>query len=562
MDYVILDLEWNGSYSRKKKGYVNEIIEFGAVKCNENMQELDHFKCYVKPQITKKISSVITDLTRITDEKLVNGVPFMRAVSLFRKWCGDAVVVTWGMSDILALIENCAYYSHSAKVPFLHRHCDMQQYVQAELGLAGADQLGLLHAAELLQLEIDESKLHRALDDSRISLAIFQKLYSAERIIPFIMECDDEFYNRVTFKTEYIIDLEDPLVQKTHLRFSCPKCAGKCKRLTQWKLKNKSFRAEFRCNECGYAFTGRLTIKQKYKELSVNKKTFPTPHIESPRTIEPGMQNEMRLEKTENGVGLLRFPVLCEAPVRHAFSTRIGGISENEFAAMNLGFGRGDTDANVEENYRIFAEAIGVDPQSFVAGAQDHHTNIRKVDIADCGIGIWKPKDMDSIDGLCTNSAGVTLVIYCADCVPLYYYDRVKHVIGLAHAGWKGTAAGMAAEMVKKLRAEYGCAPQDLTVCIGPSISREGFEVDAPVAEIFSALPEHETFVEDTGNNKFHIDLWECNRRFLLQTGVPSEQIHIGGVCTMQNSDLIFSHRKTQGKRGSNCAVLALQPIK
>ena len=156
---------------------------------------------------------------------------------------------------------------------------------------------------------------------------------------------------------------------------------------------------------------------------------------------------------------------------------------------MNLGFARGDSDENVAQNYRLFCAAAGFDPESLVCGAQDHHINIRRVGAAQRGVGIWREKDMDSIDGLCTNDPGVTLVIYCADCVPLYFVDREHRAIGLAHAGWRGTAAGMAQAMVERMAQEFGSRPEELLVAIGPSIGKGCFEVDEPVAAEFQRLP-------------------------------------------------------------------------
>ena len=559
MDFVILDLEWNGSYSRKKKRYINEIIEFGAVKCDENLNITDSFKCLVKPQIAHRISSVITGLTHITNEKLDNGLPFSKALSLFNKWCSGSVVLTWGTSDILVLIENCKYFIRSDTVPFLKQYCDLQKYTSDELKIDGNDQLGLARAAELLDIKADETKLHRALGDSRLSLKVFEKVYDPEKFKSCIQLCDDEFYKRTTFKTAYIVDLQSPLLEKRDLKFACTKCGGPCKRNTSWKVKNKSLFANFTCLSCDYKFTGRLTIKQKYEELTVAKKTFPTPIIESPRSAESGKVGNMNLEICSNGAGLLKFPMFeSQTRIKHAFSTRIGGVSKDEFAAMNLGFERGDPKENVYENFSIFAEAVGVDPDGMVAGAQDHHINIRRVDETNKGTGIWKEKDMQSIDGLCTSTAGISLIIYCSDCVPLYFYDPKNNAIGLAHAGWKGTAAGMAKAMTEKMQKEFGTDPSDLLTGIGPSISKESFEVDKPVADVFMQLDGYENFVEPRDSGKYHIDLWECNRQFMLSAGVSPDNISIGNVCTMQNSDLLFSHRKTCGKRGSNCAVLSL----
>lgn len=261
------------------------------------------------------------------------------------------------------------------------------------------------------------------------------------------------------------------------------------------------------------------------------------------------------------GVGVLRFSAWKGLDVvNHAFTTRVGGVSQNEFAAMNLGFARGDSDENVAQNYRLFCAAAGFDPESLVCGAQDHHINIRRVGAAQRGVGIWREKDMDSIDGLCTNDPGVTLVIYCADCVPLYFVDREHRAIGLAHAGWRGTAAGMAQAMVERMAQEFSSRPEELLVAIGPSIGKGCFEVDEPVAAEFQRLPQWELFVEGPQREKYHVDLWECNRQFLLAAGVRAEHITVGQVCTMCESDLVFSHRKTRGQRGSNCAMLALRP--
>lgn len=561
MDIVILDLEWNAAYSRRIQGYINEIIEFGAVKCGEDLRRKSSFSCFVKPQVGKHISSTISSLTSITDENLEEGLPFMQAAARFKRWAGECVVMTWGTSDILTLIENCRYFSGQEKVPFLSRYVDLQRYSQSHMGWGTGNQVGLSTAAELLELDISGMDHHRAGDDSLMTLEILRRVYDKAAIAPFMDVCDDEFYRRMTFKTSYICDLSSPLVEAAHLRFACPRCGGESKRTTRWSLKNKSFRAEFACKDCGCPFAGRLIIKQKYEGLAVNKKTFPLPEIQEPRKAQPGYVGGMRLEMPQ-GVGVLRFPAFDGLSwINHAFTTRVGGVSEGEFASMNLGFGRGDKDGNVAENFRLFCEAAGFEAQSLVTGAQDHHVNIRRVGALERGIGIWREKDMESIDGLCTDEPGVTLVIYTADCVPLYFLDPEHRAIGLAHAGWRGTAAGMAQVMVERMGEEFGTDPQKLLAAIGPSICKTCFEVDEPVAAEFLALPGTEKFVDlpTETDKKYHVDLWECNRQFLLLAGVPEGNITLGGVCTMCESDLVFSHRRTRGHRGSNCAMLALQ---
>lgn len=558
MNIIVLDLEWNGAYSRRKKGYLNEIIEIGAVKCDENLNILDTFSCFIKPQLTKKLSSIISDLTNITDDKLDDGIAFMRAVSLFRKWSKNSVILAWGPSDVQALIENCRYFGGVQDVPFLSFYADLQLFTEKRLGLDTSRQIGLEKAAEILNIPTDSLNLHRALDDSLLAVKVLKEIYDPAALAEVTTECNDDFYNKMTFKTSYICDLHNPALDPKSLKFICPKCSANCRRVSNWDLKNKSFRAEFICKECGYNFGGRLILKQKYEGISVNKKTFPIPIIEKPREAIPQKLNNMQLGIAENGVGLLKFTDFEYENLAHCFSTRIGGVSKNEFASINLGFGRGDSNDNVRQNYKLVADALSISQESFTAGNQDHNVNIRRVGTENIGTGIWKPKDMDSIDGLCTNDAGVSLVIYCADCVPLYFYDEKNYAIGLAHAGWKGTAAGMASAMIKKMTEEFGSSPENIKAAIGPSIGPESFEVDEPVAKIFSDLSHSDKFVKDIGEGKFLVDLWECNRTVLVDAGVPLKNIIIGGVCTFKESDLLFSHRKTLGERGSNAAILTL----
>ena len=191
--------------------------------------------------------------------------------------------MTWGTSDILTLIENCRYFSGDEHAPFLSRYCDLQVFAQDRMGLGRREQVGLSKAAELLGLDVSGMEHHRALDDSRMTLEILRKIYDPGAIAPYIDLCDREFYRRITFKTTYICDLRSPLVEKSHLRFPCPRCGRESRRLTRWNVKNKSFQADFRCTCCGHLFAGRLTIKQKYEGLTVNKKTFPLPDIQAPR---------------------------------------------------------------------------------------------------------------------------------------------------------------------------------------------------------------------------------------------------------------------------------------
>ena len=562
MDIIILDLEWNAAYSKKAGGFINEIIEFGAVKCGPDLRELGEFSSLVKPRVGKRMNRYTADLTHLSLSQLQESPSFSAVLRKFTAWAGNSLVMTWGPSDVPTLIENCRVLQDRETVPFLHRYRDLQRYAQQRMGASLKDQMGLARAAEELGLDVSGMAHHRALDDSRMALEILRRVGAGPDLFSGADVCDDEFYRRVTFKTTPVTDPEDPALDGVELTLACPKCGGMAKRTSRWGLRNKSLRAEFKCLQCGHPFGGRFTVKKKYEGLAVSAKSYAVPIIERPRPLAPGPVGALTLEGV-NGVGVLRLPALEDLGVNAAFTTRIGGVSRREFASLNLGFNRGDAHRNVGENYRRFCAAAGFDPESLVTGAQDHHTEILRVDSRHRGMGVWRQKDWEGIDGLVTDDPAVTLVIYCADCVPLYFIDPVRRVIGLAHAGWRGTVAGMAAVMVRRLAEEFGSDPADLRVAIGPSISAASFEVDAPVAEEFLALPGAEGFVTGPtpnleGDEKYHVDLWECNRQFLLSAGVLPEHVTVSGVDTVEHSDLLFSHRKTQGRRGSNCALLSL----
>ncbi len=246
--------------------------------------------------------------------------------------------------------------------------------------------------------------------------------------------------------------------------------------------------------------------------------------------------------------------------VKHAFSTRISGVSQNEFASMNLSFNRGDPKENVIENYHRFCKAVELDFSSLVASSQDHGTYIREVNEKDKGIGIWREKDIKSVDGLVTDVKNVTLVTYYADCVPLFFIDPVNRVVGLAHSGWRGTLSMIGGKMIEKMNTSYNCDVSNIVVGIGPSIGPCCYEVDFNVASEFYQIKEFgvSECIKKMNNNKYMLNLWEINRKILLNSGVLEKNIIVTDLCTSCNSDLLFSHRKTGGKRGGMAAMICI----
>lgn len=303
--------------------------------------------------------------------------------------------------------------------------------------------------------------------------------------------------------------------------------------------------------------------------------------MECPSSMEEGPSNEgrhrnnglynenVRERMKQNCVALpgggdleyLTFPLLdATGLVRHLFTTRLGGVSEGEFASMNFSVDRGDSERNVAANYERIAGVLGCGVDDMVTSHQTHTVNIRKVTSADRGKGIVRPRDYENVDGLMTNERGIVLVTFYADCVPLFFVDVKNRAVGLAHSGWRGTAAGMGRHMVDAMRESYGTAPKDLRVCIGPSICRDCYEVGEDVAVHFmeTGRPGQNVIVKGDKSGKYYLDLWLANRLILENAGVCRENIAVTDICTCHNSVYLFSHRASGGKRGNMGAFLGL----
>ena len=267
------------------------------------------------------------------------------------------------------------------------------------------------------------------------------------------------------------------------------------------------------------------------------------------------------LEKGE--LPVLHYPLLDACGmVKHCFTTRGGGASKGMFESLNLSFTRGDDEADVQENYARVASFFGTDKTQFVCSDQTHTTNVRRVGKEDAGYGVTRPRPYKDVDGLVTDEPGIILSTFYADCVPLYFVDPVKRVIGLSHSGWRGTVHKMAIATVRKMQETFGCDPVDIRSVVGPSICQECYEVSEDVIDEFRANykeTDWDSLFYRKENGKYQLDLWRANEINLLDAGVKAEHMAVTNVCTCCNHELLFSHRYTKGKRGNLSAFLALK---
>ena len=245
---------------------------------------------------------------------------------------------------------------------------------------------------------------------------------------------------------------------------------------------------------------------------------------------------------------------MIKAP--HAFTTRLGGVSEGVFASLNIALHRGDCEENVKRNYEILADALDFDLKSLVLTRQIHSDIVRAVTKNDAhGLDHHSYPECDA---LITNDAGCALIVFTADCTPILLWDSVNGAVGAVHAGWRGTAADIAGKTVRKMLSEFSCRPENIRAAIGPNIGACCFETDSDVPDLIRAQfgEKTEKFIIPSAEKigKFHVDLKAVNAHALRRAGV--ENIEISDACTMCAPDRFWSHRITGAARGSQGAVI------
>lgn len=277
MNFVVIDLEWNGAFSKKAHGYFNEIIEIGAVKLNSRLEEVDTFHAVIHPVVSKKLTELVTNLTNITDDELVDGGTFAGVMSAFRRWIGkgETVVLTWSTTDLLVLLENYRYFCKMNTIPFMAAYVDLQAYYQARQNLPAGQQVGLSKACEALQIDEQDIAHHRALDDSILTGRILKKVYEKDSFSATLSPANDEFYRRVTFKNTYITDIKNPLCKPSYLQFYCKKCNLPLAKEGKWRAHNRTICATLCCKTCAQKYNARIQIKQKFDSVDVKRKLLP-----------------------------------------------------------------------------------------------------------------------------------------------------------------------------------------------------------------------------------------------------------------------------------------------
>lgn len=238
----------------------------------------------------------------------------------------------------------------------------------------------------------------------------------------------------------------------------------------------------------------------------------------------------------------------------HCFTTRLGGVSTGHLYSLNLGTSRGDDPENVLENFRRLGSVLGFSPEDTVLSRQTHSDIVYRAGEKDRGAGLLT-SHLEPCDALITDTPGLALTVFTADCTPILLWDSVTGAVGAVHAGWRGTASAIAAKTVAAMGREFGSDPGNLRAAIGPNIGFCHFETDGDVPQAMTDAfgTEIQEYIRREGA-KYYLDLKAINGWILRQAGVS--QIDISDECTVCQSQRFWSHRVTQGLRGSQAAVI------
>lgn len=262
---------------------------------------------------------------------------------------------------------------------------------------------------------------------------------------------------------------------------------------------------------------------------------------------------------TENNAGGLVYMTADNISARHAFTTRYGGVSAGVFESLNLSASRGDDKGAVAENYRRLASALGVSVGDFAFSNQVHKADVRVVTARDRHeLFTEVPYEADA---LVTGEKGVALMIFIADCVPVLMHDAAGNVAAAVHCGWRSSVMDILGKTVR-IMGELGAAPENIQAAVGPAIGHCCFETGPEVPEAIERYLSGDTrglFTPEHGvPGKFMTDLKQANKRRLVQLGVRDEHIRVSPECTRCNMGKYWSHRGTNGQRGSQAGVIVL----
>lgn len=274
-NYIIFDLEFNSTKIPGSDKHINEIIEIGAVKLDNSLNEVGSFTSMVKPVFSKKLNSYVKKLTHIHYNELIKSDKFNVVINNFIKWCNidnDTVFITWSDTDLHVLVENYNEILKLERVDFIKNYTDLQKYVSCFCKSENNNQISLKSAAEFYKIDTKNFSLHRAEDDSRVCAEILNISYDEILFSKYIKNISNgDFYKRLMFKPYIISDLEAEEIDKSSLYFDCPVCKTKLSFSGKYNPRIKAFSNIIKCSVCKRKIAVFFRFKKTFESIKIEK---------------------------------------------------------------------------------------------------------------------------------------------------------------------------------------------------------------------------------------------------------------------------------------------------
>ncbi len=255
------------------------------------------------------------------------------------------------------------------------------------------------------------------------------------------------------------------------------------------------------------------------------------------------------ISHTSNKIRYFTFETITNSEIVHAVLGRSGGVSPYPYESLNMSTSTGDTRGNVDTNISRAYNALNIPIETLNTVHQVH--GVRTITVDDKYL-----YNSTKADGLITQTPGTSLFMKFADCAPLMLYDPCTHAIGLGHAGWRGTLAGIASSMIEAMQTQFGCKPDNIQAAIGPCITADNYIVGQDVANPFLDTYADIDDIVSYINGKFYLDLVKANIHSLTISGVQS--IETSGLCTVHDNAHFYSHRAEGRYTGRFGALISL----